>query len=148
MKKINWDFIWGYYLPVSTFSEKSQLLFLRWGWKNVGGTHVWEKSQSWEKTWRWVWVLETFTWWHTLVRKTQIFWEISDLRKSQRWWPRGQEINVCWMTQTTRTPLMEIYYCTSSSSCILLYPAILQKTLVPFSHLKKSLNRWHNQVIF
>ena len=30
-----------------------------------------------------------FIWWHTLVRKTQIFWEISDLRKSQRWWPRG-----------------------------------------------------------
>ena len=26
MKKINWDFFWGYYFPVSTFSEKSQLL--------------------------------------------------------------------------------------------------------------------------
>ena len=33
---------------------------------------------------------KTFIWWHSLVRKTQIFWEISDLRKSQRWWPRGQ----------------------------------------------------------
>ena len=32
---------------------------------------------------------KTFIWWHSLVRKTQIFWEISDLRKSQRWWPRG-----------------------------------------------------------
>ena len=58
MKKINWNFIWGYYLLVSTFSEKSQLLFLRWGWKNVGGTHVWEKSQIGEKTRRWVWVWE------------------------------------------------------------------------------------------
>ena len=58
MKKINWDSIWGYYLPVSSFSEKSQVLFLRWGWKNVGGTHVWEKSQIWEKTCRWVWVWE------------------------------------------------------------------------------------------
>ena len=58
MKKINWDSIWGYYLPVSSFSEKSQVLFLRWGWKNVGGTHVWEKSQIGEKTRRWVWVWE------------------------------------------------------------------------------------------
>ena len=56
--KKNWDFIWGYYLPVSIFSEKSQLLYLRWGWKNVGGTHIWEKSQIWEKTRGWVWVWE------------------------------------------------------------------------------------------
>ena len=33
---------------------------------------------------------KTLIWWHNLVRKTQIFWEISDMRKSQRWWPRGQ----------------------------------------------------------
>ena len=37
---------------------------------------------------------KTFIWWHSLVRKTQIFWEISDLRKSQRWWPRGQIRNL------------------------------------------------------
>ena len=72
MKKINWDFIWGYYLPVSTFSEKSKLLFLRWGWKNVGGTHIWEKSQIWEKTWRWVWFWENINLVAQFLRKTQI----------------------------------------------------------------------------
>ena len=36
MKEIKWDFIWVNYLPVSTSDEKSQLLFLSWGWKNVG----------------------------------------------------------------------------------------------------------------
>ena len=32
---------------------------------------------------------EKYVWWHSLVRKTHIFWEISDLRKSRRWWPWG-----------------------------------------------------------
>ena len=43
------DFIWGKYLLVSISSEKSQLLFLSWGWKNVGGKHIWEKSEICEK---------------------------------------------------------------------------------------------------
>ena len=73
MKKINWDSIWGYYLSVSTFSEKSQLLFLRWGWKNVGGTHVWEKSQIWEKLADEFEFEKTFIWWHTLVKKNSNF---------------------------------------------------------------------------
>ena len=36
---------------------------------------------------------KTFIWWHSLGRKTQIVWEIADLRKSQRWWPWGQEFD-------------------------------------------------------
>ena len=35
---------------------------------------------------------KTLIWWHSLVRKTQIFWKIADLRKSQRWWPQIQAI--------------------------------------------------------
>ena len=30
------------------FPRKAQLLFLRWSWKNSGGTHIWEKSRIWE----------------------------------------------------------------------------------------------------
>ena len=134
-------------MPVSTFSEKSKLLFLKWYWKHVGDT--WLKSQINKLH------LEIHSFWRlnpsaksstqlnvhlrfecvdlnkppnqinaknnksifkkpakyrtrlilyiftvtlilrgkkclpSLVRETLNFWEISDVRKSQGWWPGG-----------------------------------------------------------
>ena len=64
--------IWGTYLPVSTFSDKFQLLFLRWGWKTGGGTHIWIKSQILEKKDNSA-LEEKYVVRHTLVRNTQNF---------------------------------------------------------------------------
>ena len=89
--------IWDCYWPISRFFEKTQTFRLRWGRKTVGGTHIWEISEMWEKTQRfekklrdWGKFEKILVWWHSFVRKTQIFWEISDLRKSQRWRPPDQ----------------------------------------------------------
>ena len=65
MKEIKWDFIWVNYLPVSTSDEKSQLLFLSWGWKNVGlHAHLKIISDLSKNEFK-----EKCVWWHILLRK-------------------------------------------------------------------------------
>ena len=73
-----------HFLKIFSFyssSEAEKMLVARTFEKNLRFEKKLEDEFGFEKT---------FIWWHSLVRKTQIFWEISDLRKSQRWWPRGQ----------------------------------------------------------
>ena len=76
------DFIWGYYLPFSTFSEKSQLLFSGEA-EQMLVAHTFEKNLRFEKKLEDNSELkEKYVWWNSLVIKTQIFWEIWDLRES------------------------------------------------------------------
>ena len=72
-----------FFLEISAFFRSSI-------YKNVGGMHVWEISDWRKKLKDEIEFEKTFIWWHILVRKTQIYLEITDLRKSQNWWPRGQ----------------------------------------------------------
>ena len=95
--------LWYKYSEISTwvcswknsrFSEKSQLYNSAESEKKLVA-HTFEKnlrfeckSQIWEKNSKVSLSLRLLlVWWHRILRKTQIFWEISDLSKSQRWWP-------------------------------------------------------------
>jgi hypothetical protein len=116
--------IWDCYLPISRFFEKTQTFRLRWDRKNVGGTHILRKlrnvreiSEMWEKLKDGGEFEKILHWWHSSVRKTQIFWEISDLRKSQRWWPPGQIIAPDALTTASRRRFKQtlfLYYPTQN----------------------------------
>ena len=91
-----WDCSWNN----SRFSEKSQLFNSAESEKMLVA-HTFEKNLRFEcKSQIWVQISDLrknskvslslrllLVWWHIILRKTQIFWEISDLSKSQRWWP-------------------------------------------------------------